>query len=1076
MGSFCTSKPVVTTKNESGSGTQSGTSSQTYTPAGLGQLNDIWSQVQNVASQPFNPYGGQMVAGLSPTQQSGIANINSAYGMAQPYLNTAANYATEGAAAINPADLARYTNPYTSSVIDATRRNFGETNAQQQQQVVGNAALQGASGGDRVRVAQAELARQQKLAQDPIIANLNAQNYSQALAAAQADRAAKAQGAFTYANLGPTAQNAALQGAFAQLQGGGLEQGTEQAGLSAAYNEYLRQQAFPYQQTQLLAQLGLPLATAMGGSQTGSTSGQTTSTGTGTQQQTGGGPSPLQMIAGGLGTAIGLGWNPMSMFGGGAPAMAPGLGTGGWNPNVPGGWDPTMGAIRRRDGGSVPGYAEGGLVDAVNRIRAGLRSRGDGIDARRDQGGTYVPGIAPHQGGGPYNTGGRGLDHFQVAPPMWGPNNPMTLHGYDDGGVVNRYPGGAFGGMPGWAPGEVPMGWNEGDYDALPNERIGNAFADVYPPALRDDVQPPAMPPVGIALPPQIANPDDQPIQMPQGALGYAGAPSIAPAGGLAAPPAMPQPQMAQAPAPSGPFGLSEDARMGLLSAGLGILASKGPHALTAIGEGGLAGVKTYGEQLKQRRSAEQEARKLVQQASQFAQNLDLSQQRLAETARHNQAGEAVQRLQLQRLDLQAMQPVKIGSDKYGAEIFAVRDPRSGGFRRIDPATGALGEPVAAPEQSAPTAPQAPALPPPAAPPGSRSEQDMPASPRTASAPVRLASSVLPDLNIPVDNTGALAAKPESLLPSEAAVNEGNAPRGLNPSVLAELPDMAETIKGVSEGRIQLPPRSFNTPYGKRLLEAVTRYDPSFDQNNMNARRNLRNSFLGGGMAARNIRAINQVMQHVGEHEEAVKKLAAYHGTGGWGLQAPEANAVRNQYYMRTGDREYQKLLADYEKSGQAIASELAKAFQGSGAVALESIRAWKKGLDPMASPVSQLASVQASIRLLQGGIDALGTEWNRGMGPASQREPLSWMSPKARDLYEQIYASDPVKTYEAILKEQEQKAREQKKGSPNTGASQGRTPSENHISALRSDPSPKRRQQFDQVYGPGAARRALEE
>lgn len=637
MGSFCTSKPVVTTKNESGSGTQSGTSSQTYTPGGLNQINDIWNQVQSVASQPYNPYGGNMVAGLSPTQQSGIANINSSFGMAQPYLNTAANYATQGAEAINPADLTRYSNPFTSSVIDATRRNFGETNAQQQQQVVGNAALQGASGGDRVRVAQAELARQQRLAQDPIIANLNSQNYSQALAAAQADRAAKGQGAFTFANLGPTAQNAALQGSMAQIQAGGLEQGTEQARLNAAYQEYLRAQAFPYQQTQMLAQFGLPLATAMGGTQSGSTSGQTTSTGMGTQQQTGGGPSPLQTIAGLGMTAAGLmTGNPFLAMGGlGAGAATGGMGL------------PPKGAsygstLYKRGGRVASRFQDGGFVDAVNSIRSAIRRRDDVIDTRRDQSGTYVP--DPHQGGGPYNTGGRGLDHFQVAPPMWGPNNPMTRHGYDEGGAVpGPYPGGAFGGMRGWAPGEVPMGWNDGDYDATPNQRVTDAFADAMPPPMRDD--PTA--PTGIALPPQVANPDGQPIMMPPQALGYAAPnPMAAPPMGAPPPPpmAMPAPQGAPQPAPSGPFGLSEDARMGLLSAGLGILASKSPHALGAIGEGGLAGVKTYGEQLKQRRSAEQEARKLAQQAQQFAQNLSLGQDRLAEITRHNQATEAQQR------------------------------------------------------------------------------------------------------------------------------------------------------------------------------------------------------------------------------------------------------------------------------------------------------------------------------------------------------------------------------------------------------------------------------------------------
>ena len=71
------------------------------------------------------------------------------------------------------------------------------------------------------------------------------------------------------AGLGAGAQSAALQGATAQLTAGQQEQATQQAGQTALYNQFLQQQAYPFQTAQFAANV------AEG---TGSLSGSTTST------------------------------------------------------------------------------------------------------------------------------------------------------------------------------------------------------------------------------------------------------------------------------------------------------------------------------------------------------------------------------------------------------------------------------------------------------------------------------------------------------------------------------------------------------------------------------------------------------------------------------------------------------------------------------------------------------------------------------------------------------------------------------------------------------------------------------
>jgi hypothetical protein len=271
-----------------GGKSQTQTSQQSTTPYNLAGLQSIFNQVQGAASTPYTPYGGQLTAGVNNQQNLGIANVNANANSGQPYFGQASQYAATGAAPITAQSIQNYQNPFNQSVIDATQAQFNEGNGIQQQQVKGNAALAGALGGSRQAVAQAETARQQQLAQAPVIAGLNQANYTQALGAAQADRSAAGNAAGLYGNLGTAAQTAGLQGAAAQIGAGTLQQQTEQAGLNAQYQQYLQAQGFPYAQAQFLAQYGIPAATAQGASTSGT--------------QTTPGPNPFSQLLG-LGTA-----------------------------------------------------------------------------------------------------------------------------------------------------------------------------------------------------------------------------------------------------------------------------------------------------------------------------------------------------------------------------------------------------------------------------------------------------------------------------------------------------------------------------------------------------------------------------------------------------------------------------------------------------------------------------------------------------------------------------------------------------------------------------------------------------
>jgi hypothetical protein len=217
------------------------------------------------------------------------------------------------------------------------------------------------------------------------------------------------------------------------------------------------------------------------------------------------------------------------------------------------------------------------------------------------------------------------------------------VHGYADGGTIDLSPSEYV--RQGFGDTRDAVASGEFDPQGL-NAPGETTLAD--PPQMAALPLPrprPEMAPAGPLPPIMTAGMGQDPEALPGDAMAY-----TKPKPSPYAMPSNPPPPMPGSPTPMGespgakesqlgrfnPFNLSDDARLGLMSAGLGMMASKSPFALTQIGEGGQAGVKTYSDQMKQRQTVESEARKLAQQASQFAQNLGLHRDQLKETTRQH--------------------------------------------------------------------------------------------------------------------------------------------------------------------------------------------------------------------------------------------------------------------------------------------------------------------------------------------------------------------------------------------------------------------------------------------------------
>ena len=296
--------------------------------APINQQQQAGIDTTNMAASAAQPYFQAGTSSIMQGTQAGqgynqaaTGAYQGAYNQAQPYNQMATGLAMAGTGPVNAQQIGagqinRFMSPYLNTVLGAQEALQNQQNQQQMSGQLGNAINQGAFGGDRAGLAAANLAQQQQIASQNVYANTLNQGYNQALGAAQqqqgvnlgaaqANRAALQQGASslagigqqaygqgtglaqglagvgqqaytqgvgtgtTLAGLGTQAQQNLLGAGQAQIGAGTLEQQTQQAGLSALYNQFLQQQGYPFQTAQAVANV------AEG---TGALSGSTTST------------------------------------------------------------------------------------------------------------------------------------------------------------------------------------------------------------------------------------------------------------------------------------------------------------------------------------------------------------------------------------------------------------------------------------------------------------------------------------------------------------------------------------------------------------------------------------------------------------------------------------------------------------------------------------------------------------------------------------------------------------------------------------------------------------------------------
>ena len=313
----------------------------------LGLLQDA----KGLASTPLTlPL--QQIAGLSGLQQKAFTGAQQAGGIGgyQPFLSQGqaalgtgldtlgtgldtlgtafapvaqAQTAAQGMQNLfQPSDLSAYTNPFQQAVIDETMAEINRQGEIQQNSLAANAVNAGAFGGSRFGVQEAEFGRNQQDVRARALAQLNQQNYAQAIQSAQqafeAQQGRQGQASQLLSGIGQLtgqlgAQQAGIGGQQAGIGGqqlasaelaqqtalkdlemqqklGAQQQGQQQAILNAQQINAQKQQLEPYSRVAFLSDIykGAPSTQTSLGSQV-----------TPSPQQ----PSTFQQVAG-LGTGL----------------------------------------------------------------------------------------------------------------------------------------------------------------------------------------------------------------------------------------------------------------------------------------------------------------------------------------------------------------------------------------------------------------------------------------------------------------------------------------------------------------------------------------------------------------------------------------------------------------------------------------------------------------------------------------------------------------------------------------------------------------------------------------------------
>lgn len=215
------------------------------------------TQVKETPYQYYAP--SERIAPLSATEEATIGQVPMAAGAYMPGLAAGFESAAMGSRGVSDIDYSQYMNPYTQYVTDIAKREAVRDYEKMRPQMGFQASRQGAFGGARYGVQEAEAERNlgQRLADIQQTGLERAFTAGTGLQQQEAQR--QLQAAPMFSQIGEQAQRLGLGGLDAIMKSQALPRQLEQQQRDLGYQEYLRGQGYGMQQ---LGQLGSLLGMA----------------------------------------------------------------------------------------------------------------------------------------------------------------------------------------------------------------------------------------------------------------------------------------------------------------------------------------------------------------------------------------------------------------------------------------------------------------------------------------------------------------------------------------------------------------------------------------------------------------------------------------------------------------------------------------------------------------------------------------------------------------------------------------------------------------------------------------------
>jgi hypothetical protein len=279
--------------------------------------------------------------------------------------------------------------------------------------------------------------------------------------------------------------------------------------------------------------------------------------------------------------------------------------------------------------------------------------------------------------------------------------------------------------------------------------------------------------------------------------------------------------------------------------------------------------------------------------------------------------------------------------------------------------------------------------------------QAMPIRPMGAGQPVLSPSETITPRQIQVANPLREPAQPASnfnerfaqqqptvpVLPQAPLTAPGPsgvppAPAGQrNEAMLNSMPEnLRPLVKGIADYDIDIKSLSARAGERRQLLMLVKQYDPTFSMPDYSTIAATKKAFTSG-VEARNLTSLGTVLGHIGDIAQASRALDNFK-TDTFGAGTKAANAFRTWYLQNKQDPRVNA----FETATEAVASELDRAFRGS-TTAVTTIQGWHNRMKPGMSPEEIQANNAKLGSLLGSRINELVDQYERGIGPAANKE-----------------------------------------------------------------------------------------